>query len=152
MYVLRLCASIFARVYLWAAEQFQVNRELLSPPVRNYPSSSTQQLLLGRECVCSGHYIRLKCWSNCICMMYMPCGSPSPFLRSLSLPPSLPPNTHTCMCTHPYIICTYTLCTLIMHIYTRTFIRLGVPVGGTLALHLSHIWRGWILNLHVYIT
>ena len=52
----------------------------------------------------------------------------SPFFLTLSLPP----KTHTYMCTHPYI---YTLCTLVIHILcTHVFMNLIVSSSETLKL------------------
>ena len=63
-----ICTTIYDRVYHWTAEQFQVDRALLSPPIRNHPSSNhttaaPSQRYVERGYVCVyinyGHYSRL---------------------------------------------------------------------------------------------
>lgn len=93
--------------YPLAAEQFQVDRELLSPPMRTHPSSRrcSWSQLRGeklRMCVCSGHYIKLGDINNVGTTTYVLCS-----LLSLSLPSSPSQNAqHACAHTH---ICTCTL-------------------------------------------
>ena len=63
-----ICTTIYDRVYHWTAEQFQVDRVLLSLPIRNYPSgihttAAPSHRYVERGYVCAyincGHYSRL---------------------------------------------------------------------------------------------